>query len=164
MNYLIKLVSRIGLKITSIYVNYSLVNSTHVPRIHGRNIVLVSSVNIQLGKNVAFNSNLYINATYKITIGNDVALSDGVKLITVTLNYKINPMNSAHVGGGIQIGNNVQIGAGSILLPGIIIGDNVVIGAGSVVTKNIESNSVAAGNPAKVLKRITYENNGEFSK
>lgn len=126
--------------------------------------MLVSFVNIQLGKNVAFNSNLHINTTFKITIWNDLALSDGVKLITVTLNYKINPMNSAHVGGGIQIGNNVQIGARSILLSGIIIEDNLVIGTGSVVTKNIKSNRVVAGNPAKVLKRITYENNGEFSK
>jgi len=54
----------------------------------------------------------------------------------------------------IRIGNNVFIGWGSIVLPGITIGDNVVIGAGSVVIKDIPSDSVAAGNPAKVIKPI----------
>ena len=51
----------------------------------------------------------------------------------------------------VKIGNNVFIGAGSIVLPGVCIGDNCIIGAGSVVTKSVPSNSVAAGNPARVL-------------
>ena len=51
----------------------------------------------------------------------------------------------------IEIGNRVFVGNGTILMPGIKIGDNVVIGAGSVVTKSIPSNSVAAGNPARIL-------------
>ncbi len=50
------------------------------------------------------------------------------------------------------IGKNCFIGVGSIILPGVIIGDEVIIGAGSVVSKNIPSNSVAVGNPAKVIK------------
>lgn len=50
------------------------------------------------------------------------------------------------------IGKNCFIGIGAIILPGIIIGDEVIIGAGSVVTKNIPSNSIAVGNPAKVIK------------
>ena len=49
-----------------------------------------------------------------------------------------------------QVGSNVFIGAGSIILPGVTIGNNVVIGAGSVVSKNIPGNSVAVGNPARV--------------
>lgn len=55
----------------------------------------------------------------------------------------------------IHIGDNVFIGWGSIVLPGITIGSNVVIGAGSVVSKNIPDNSVAVGNPARVIKDIT---------
>ena len=54
----------------------------------------------------------------------------------------------------IHIGDNVFIGWGSIVLPGVRIGSNVVIGAGSVVNRDIPDNSVAAGNPAKVLKDI----------
>lgn len=52
----------------------------------------------------------------------------------------------------ITIGNDVYIGNNVILLPGVSIGNNVVIGAGAVVTKNIPSNSVAVGVPAKVIK------------
>lgn len=54
----------------------------------------------------------------------------------------------------ITIGNNVWIGAGVSILPGVTIGDNVVIGAGSVVTKDIPSNSLAVGNPCRVLRQI----------
>lgn len=57
--------------------------------------------------------------------------------------------------GRVNIGNNVFIGAESIVLPGVNIGDNVVIGAGSVVTKDIPANSVAVGNPARVIR--TYQ-------
>ncbi len=55
----------------------------------------------------------------------------------------------------VSIGNDVFIGMGSILLPGVHIGDKVIIGAGSVVTKDIPGNSVAAGNPCRVIE--TYE-------
>ena len=54
----------------------------------------------------------------------------------------------------VTIGSDVWIGGGSIICPGIKIGDNVVIGAGSVVTKDIPSNCVAAGNPAKKIKEL----------
>lgn len=54
----------------------------------------------------------------------------------------------------IIVGNNVYIGAGSIILPGVTIGNNVVIGANSVVTRDLESNYVYAGVPAKKIKSI----------
>ena len=53
------------------------------------------------------------------------------------------------------IGNNVTVGANVVIIGNITIGDNVIIGAGSVVVKDIPSNSIAAGNPAKVIKNIT---------
>jgi maltose O-acetyltransferase len=59
----------------------------------------------------------------------------------------------------VRIGNNVFLGANSIVLPGVTVGDNVVVGAGAVVTNDIPSNSVVAGNPAKVLSTIDeYKN------
>lgn len=59
----------------------------------------------------------------------------------------------------VKIGNNVFLGAGSIVLPGVTVGDNVVVGAGAVVTKDIPSNSVVAGNPAKVISTLEeYKN------
>lgn len=54
--------------------------------------------------------------------------------------------------GKVIIGSNCFIGARTLILPNVIIGDNVIVGAGSVVTKNIPSNSVAVGNPCKVIK------------
>ncbi|MDD7138981.1 MAG: DapH/DapD/GlmU-related protein [Clostridium sp.] len=54
----------------------------------------------------------------------------------------------------IVLGKNVWIGAGAIVLPGVTIGDNSVVGAGAVVTRNIPANTVAAGNPARVLRSL----------
>ena len=54
----------------------------------------------------------------------------------------------------VTIGHNCWIGASVTILPGVTIGDNVTIGAGSVVVKDIPSNSVAVGNPAKIIKKI----------
>lgn len=59
----------------------------------------------------------------------------------------------------ICIGNNVFIGSQCIIMPGVNVGDNVVIGAGSVVTKNLKSNGVYAGVPAKFIKSFSdYKN------
>jgi acetyltransferase-like isoleucine patch superfamily enzyme len=59
----------------------------------------------------------------------------------------------------ISVGNNVFIGFGSMILPGVTIGDNVIIGAYSLVSKDIPSNVVAAGVPAKVIKPLDdYKN------
>jgi acetyltransferase-like isoleucine patch superfamily enzyme len=51
----------------------------------------------------------------------------------------------------VKIGNNVFLGANSVVLPGVTVGDNVIIGAGSVVSRNLNSNGVYAGNPAKFI-------------
>jgi acetyltransferase-like isoleucine patch superfamily enzyme len=57
----------------------------------------------------------------------------------------------------VIIGDNVWIGGNAVVCPGVWIGDNTVIGAGSVVTKNIPSNVIAAGNPCKVIRKITND-------
>ena len=54
----------------------------------------------------------------------------------------------------ITIGNNVWLGGGAIICPGVTIGDNSSIGAGSVVTKSIPDNSVAVGNPCRVIRQV----------
>ena len=53
------------------------------------------------------------------------------------------------------IGNNVWLGGNAVICPGVHIGDNAVIGAGSVVTRDIPAWSVAAGNPCRVIRKIT---------
>ena len=62
----------------------------------------------------------------------------------------------------IVVGNNVWIGAGSIILGGVTIGDNTVIGAGSVVTKNIPANVIAVGTPCRVLRKITEKDKERY--
>ncbi|PTP86653.1 maltose O-acetyltransferase [Vibrio splendidus] len=112
--------------------------------------------NVFLGNSVTINHGAYLNAAEKISIGNRVAISAGAKLITT----KIDPLSLAsdfkHINSPISIGNNVQIGASAIVLPGITIGNNVIVGAGSVVTKDIPSNSVATGVPSKFVE-INFE-------
>ncbi len=63
--------------------------------------------------------------------------------------------NGLEVALPITVGNNVWIGAGTIVLGGTTIGDNTVIGAGSVVTKSIPSNVIAVGVPCRVVREIT---------
>ncbi len=58
------------------------------------------------------------------------------------------------------IGNNVYIGAGAVIMNPVNIGDNVIIGAGSVVTKDIPSNCIVAGNPAKIIRNLSENING----
>ena len=64
----------------------------------------------------------------------------------------------------IHVGNNVWFGGNAVVLPGVTIGDDVVIGAGSVVTKDIPSGVLAAGNPCKVIREITEEDKKSFNR
>lgn len=85
-----------------------------------------------------------------IKIGNDVTLAPRVHILAHDASMQ-RATGYTYIA-PVTIGNNVFIGAGSILLPGVTIGDNVVIGAGSVVSKDIPSDSVAVGVPAQRVK------------
>ncbi len=87
--------------------------------------------------------------SWLITIGDNVTLAPNVHILAHDASTKY-AAGKTRIG-IVNIGNNVFIGAGSIVLPGVTIEDNVVIGAGSVVSKNIKSNTVVAGNPAKEI-------------
>ena len=62
----------------------------------------------------------------------------------------------------ITVGNNVWIGAGTVVLGGVTIGDNTVIGAGSIVTKDIPANVIAVGVPCRVMREITEEDKNKY--
>lgn len=110
---------------------------------------------LKVGTNFRRNEHCIIDQSHcwLIEIGNDVTLAPRVHILAhdASMWFETGYSRIAPV----RIGNNVFIGAGSIILPGVTLGDNVVIGAGSVVTHSIDSNSVAAGNPARVL--MDYE-------
>lgn len=100
-----------------------------------------------------------------VSIGNNVTITNGARILTHDGGVKV-PMNmglckNADLFGKVTIGNNVFIGVNAIIMPGVTIGDNCVIGAGAIVTKDIPSNSCAAGVPAKVICSIKeyYEHN-----
>lgn len=86
-----------------------------------------------------------------ITIGNNVTLAPRVYILAHDASTK-NEIGYSKIG-KVKIGDNVFIGAGSIILPNVRIGNNVIIGAGSVISKNVESNSVVTGNPQKVIRK-----------
>ncbi len=92
-----------------------------------------------------------------IKIGNNVTLATGVYILAHDASTK-NFLGYTKIG-NVIIGDNVFVGAYSIILPNVVIGNNVIIGSGSIVTKNIPDNVVVAGNPAKVISTIDeYKN------
>lgn len=96
------------------------------------------------------NSNNYIQANNGIHLGSNVGFGSGVKILSSIHSHHDHSQYDKDL--PITIGNHVFVGANSVILPGVTIGDNVVIGAGSIVLKDIPSNSIAVGNPCKVIK------------
>ena len=94
--------------------------------------------------------NNYIQANNGINFGSNVELGPGVTIISS--NHQSDNLRKHVKGKPITIGNNVWIGANTTILPEISIGNNVIIGANSLVSKNIPDNSIAVGNPCKVIK------------
>ena len=91
-----------------------------------------------------------------ITLGDNVFLTDGIRFITHdggTLLFR-DRVPDLEITKPIVLGNNVYVGNNVIFLPGVTVGDNVIIGAGAVVSRDIPSNSVAVGVPARVIKTI----------
>lgn len=123
---------------------------------------IVFPENIIIGHKCRLNQSTYLNARSGITIGDDVTISYGAKIISTGYDLKhwINTGNKKHFEDKpIFIGNHCWIGTDSIILPGVnIVGEYVVIAAGSVVTKDVvESRVVLAGSPAKIIKKLERE-------
>lgn len=114
--------------------------------------------NISVGENVYFNFNCVVLDVNKVTIGNNVLFGPNVQIYTAThpMDYKIRA-EWLESGKPITIGSDIWFGGGVIICPGVTIGDRSVIGAGSVVTRNIPSDTFAAGSPCKVIKSLNQE-------
>lgn len=117
------------------------------------------SVGMRIGKGTTIFANprdVFIDPTrpWLIEIGNDVQITNGVKILTHGYDWSVVKGTSGEVlgsAGKVSIGNNCFIGMNVVILKGTTIGDNVIIGAGSVVRGFIPSNTVAAGNPCRVI-------------
>ena len=107
---------------------------------------------IEIGDECFFNHNCSITCINKVKIGSHCKFGNNLVIVDHDHNFK-HQTKEEYIFDSIQIGNNVWIGGGAIILPGVTIGDNVVIGAGSVVTKNIPDNVIAVGSPCRVVRR-----------
>jgi maltose O-acetyltransferase len=110
---------------------------------------------ISVGARTFINYNLTALDVAPITIGEDCQIGPNVQLLTPTHPLEPEPRRDRlEAAKPITIGDNVWLGGGAIVLPGITIGDNSVIGAGAVITRDVPANSVAVGNPARVVREI----------
>ena len=111
--------------------------------------------NIELGDNFYMNVNCVILDEAKVTFGDNVFIAPGCGFYTAGHPFDVEQRNSGlEYAKPINVGNNVWIGGNVTVCPGVTIGDNCVIGAGSVVVKDIPSDSLAIGNPCKVIRKI----------
>lgn len=122
--------------------------------------------NIHIGSNVIININCTFVDAERIEIGSNTLIASNVQIYTAT--HPVSPERRLVEGwtpnqGGpffrtlampVKIGENVWIGGGVIILPGVTVGDNCVIGAGSIVNRDIPENSLAVGNPCRVIKSV----------
>ncbi|SDO57252.1 sugar O-acetyltransferase [Alkalicoccus daliensis] len=127
----------------------------------GTNIYVESNFRVDYGYNVHVGKNFYANFdcilldAAPIHIGDNCKLAPGAHIYTAT--HPLNPEKRAsgiETAKSVKIGNDVWIGGGAIINPGVTIGDEAVIASGSVVTKDIESRTVVAGNPARPIKNV----------
>jgi maltose O-acetyltransferase len=111
--------------------------------------------NIELGERVFFNFNCVVLDVCPVRIGSFTLFGPAVQIYT-----PMHPLNAElrrreEFGRAVEIGSDVWVGGGAIILPGVRIGSKAVIGAGSVVTKDIPEAVFAAGNPCRVVRAIT---------
>ena len=113
------------------------------------------------GHHVHFSKNIYANFNLTLVDDTHIYVGDytmfGPGVVVATAGHPLLPelrQEGYQYNAPVHIGKNCWIGAGALIMPGITIGDNVVIGAGSVVTRDIPSNMLAVGNPCRVLREI----------
>jgi maltose O-acetyltransferase len=111
--------------------------------------------NIRLGARVFFNFNCVVLDVCEVRIGDHTLFGPGVQVLT-----PLHPFNAAlrrerEFGKPIEIGADVWVGGGALILAGVHIGPRAVIGAGSVVTRDIPGDVFAAGNPCRVIRDVS---------
>lgn len=115
---------------------------------HGHSSIMIyDCALLEIGNNTYLNGGS-IDCAHHISIGDDCAIADGVRI----MDESWHAINSQIGGGEVKIGNKVWIATGAMILPGVKIGDGAIVAAGAVVTKAVPSRCMVAGVPAKVVK------------
>lgn len=114
------------------------------------------------GRNIHFGKNVFVNSACTFMDRGGIYIDDevfiGPKVNLITINHDINPFNrNTTICKSIHIEKRVWIGVAATILPGVSIGENSIVGANAVVTKDVPSNTIVGGNPAKVIKTIDVE-------
>jgi len=133
------------------------------------NIVITAPFYCDYGINISVGENFYTNHNVTILDAAEVSFGDNVFIAPdCVFSTAGHPLDAAQRNQGLEIalpitvGNNVWIGTHVSVLPGVTIGNNVVIGAGSVVNRDIPDGVVAAGNPCRVIRKITEEDRKKY--
>ena len=119
------------------------------------NVYISNPDKLIAGKNITINDNSYIECKGGLYIGNDVMIGHSVSILTNSHGYEEREIAMNHqeeIVKKVVIGNNVWIGAKATILMGVTIGDNVIIGTNALVNKDVPSNAVVAGVPAKIIR------------
>jgi len=111
--------------------------------------------NIELGERVFFNFNCVVLDVCPVRIGDFTLFGPAVQILTPMHPYNASLRRKQEFGKPVEIGSDVWVGGGALILPGVRIGSRTVIGAGSVVTRDIPDGVLAAGNPCRVIREIT---------
>ncbi len=119
-------------------------------------VYLLNPGNISIGNNVSVHPMCYLDAAGEIIIGNDVSIAHGVTVMSTEHNFDDIDKPIKDQGITAQktiINDNVWIGAKVTILAGIEISSGSIIGANTIITKNVEADSIAVGNPGRIIKK-----------
>jgi maltose O-acetyltransferase len=111
--------------------------------------------NIELGERVFFNFNCVVLDVCTVRIGSYTLFGPAVQILTPLHPLNAEQRRREEFGKPIDIGSDVWVGGGALILPGVRIGSRAVIGAGSVVTRDVPEGVFAAGNPCRAVREIT---------
>lgn len=135
----------------------------------GEDCLITSPFYCDYGEFITVGNNFFTNYNCKILDGGSVSFGDDVLIgpdcTFVTPSHPLDPgqrLDGLEIFLPIKVGNNVWFGAGVTVLGGVTIGDNTVIAAGSVVTRDIPANCLAAGVPCRVLREVNEEDKGKY--
>jgi len=110
--------------------------------------------NIYLGTRVFFNFNCIVLDVCDVRIGECTLFGPGAQILTPLHPLKADLRRTQEYGKSIEIGADVWVGGGALILAGVHIGSRTIIGAGSVVTRDIPEGVLAAGNPCRVIRSV----------